>query len=215
MNTDEKNEAQIQNSYNKSLLELAGCLRRLLKTRFIVRAQNEKWFQSIIDRKVELQKVFDTMGVKLIINESLRIAYLNTNNAEFEEVLDYQLGRKKSLSPFASTLVIYLRYQRLQYFLHPTSDPIPLVELMNLREYIEKFNTATIDNQFERAFRKALSELEELQILIETKANSGIYEITPICEILISQDQLIHLQNQMKAYFQHFTESAPEGGHNA
>ncbi len=201
--------------FNKSDLELAGCIRRLLKSRFILRSQNEKWFELILDRRKELQKIFDTMAARLEINESLRVAYLRPSTAEVEEALDYQLGRKKQLSSLASALIIYLRHQRLQYFLHPTSDPMPLIELMNLREYLEKFNTNTLDSQFERSFRKALSELVDLQILIETKNDSGIYEITPLCELLLSQDNISNIYDKMTEYFKSFSTHSEEGAPHA
>lgn len=80
LNPDQHDEKQFVGleyslEFNRSDLELAGCFRRLLKSRFMVRSRNEKWFQVIVDRRQELQKHFSPMGVHLETNEALGVAF--------------------------------------------------------------------------------------------------------------------------------------------
>lgn len=170
--------------------EIAGGLRRLFKSRFIVRSRNEKWFQVIVDRRKDIQKILDAFCVRLEINETLGVAHLEPLSDEFEEVLGFQLGKRKSLSPLASVLMFYLRQQRLQFFLSPTEDAVPMATRGEMRDFLQNFNRTRIDSQFERAFQKSLDELLELQALFETRQDSGIYEISGLCEILLPLDRI-------------------------
>lgn len=187
--------------FTKADLEFAGCLRRLLKARFLLRSRNEKWFQAVIDYRLKLQKHFEALALELEINEALGVAYLKPLQEELEESIAYQMGRKQTLSPLASAIVYRLRHHRLQFYLNPTNDSAPLITWEDMREFVQAFNVSKIDSQFERAVRKALEELLELQIVTETKPGSGIYEISPICEILLPLDQIRDGKVKMEAYF--------------
>ncbi len=197
-------------SFNKSDLELAGCLRRLLKSRFLLRSRGEKWFQAVIDLRKELQSALDAMGVRLEVDESLGVAYLKPSGEEFEEALAYQLGRKKTLSPLASALIFKLRHARLQFYLNPSSDAAPLISSEEMREFLQNFNSTRIDREFERNYRKTLEELAELQIIIETKIESGTYEISALCEVLLPLDQIQTSRAQMEKYFAHFANQSSD-----
>lgn len=190
----------------------AGALRRLLKTRYLIRSRNESWFQIVIDLRTDLQKILDTMAIALEINETLGVAFLRPMSDEIEDTLAYNLGRRKTLGAMASALLIKLRFDRLQFFLNPSISDAPLVSGVEMRDFLENFNSAKMDSQFERTFRKAIEELTELQVLIETKPESGLYEISPLCEILLPMDKLQATKDQMEKYFAHFTTvQSPEG----
>ncbi len=186
---------------SKENFEMAGCLRRLVKNRFLLKSRNEKWFQILIDYREKVEKALDPFLVKLDINESLGVAYLRPLNSDIEESISYQLGRKKVLSALTSLLVFKLRHMRLQYFLNPGSAGVPLVSFVELREFCQNFNTFDIDSQFERALKKSVEELLDLQILQETQAQPDLFEITGVCDILLPADQIQETKIKIDSYF--------------
>lgn len=188
------------NTLNKVELEVAGCLRRLLKSRFFLRSANEKWFQTMIDHHQALQSILNKMFFRLEINETLGVIYLRPESEEIEDRIGFQMQKRKSLSMFASIITMQLRKERLQFFINPNNDAIPLISTLQLREYLQTFNQLKIDSQFERVFRKALEELRENQLLTETEQDSGIFEITPICEIVLPVDNLNEFEVKIKSY---------------
>jgi hypothetical protein len=188
--------------YNKKEIEIAGCLRRLLKSRFLLRSRNEKWFQAIVDLRSELEPTFTAMAMCLEINEPLSLCYIKPISEETEELIDFQMGRRQVLSPVASALVYKLRHQRLQFYLNPATDIAPLASISEMREFLQNFNSAKVDSQFERIFRKAVEELCALQIIFEMKPDSGLYEISAVCEILLPVDQIQEVRSKVENYFQ-------------
>jgi hypothetical protein len=120
---------------------------------------------------------------------------------ENEDLIGLQMGRKKQLSPLASILMIYLRQNRISFYLNPASDSFPQAELMEMREFVESFQPFKIDSQFERNFRKALDELEGLQVILKTKLNDHLFEITPIVEILLPADEITNYKNRISDYY--------------
>ena len=187
--------------FSKQELEIAGALRRLLRMRFLLRSKNEKWFQTIIDLRQELMLRCRSIALTLEINEALGVAYLRPIDDDSEEALAYQVGRKRSLSPLGSALIFKLRHQRLQFYLSPNSDTVPLITVEDMREFLQNFNSIRVDTFFERSFRKSVEELEELQVLQETKPGSGLFEITPLCEILLPLDKIKEMEARMQTYF--------------
>jgi len=186
---------------SKQQIELAGCLRRLLKSRFLLKSKNEKWFQTIIDLRQEIERAVMPIALTLEVNESLGLAYLKTVSAEAEEAVNFQAGRRRTLTPLASALVYKLRHQRLQFYLNPTNESSPLINTEEMREFLQNFNSAKLDSQFERAFRKTLEELTELQIIDEVRTDSGVFEITALCEVLLNLDQINEMKARMENYF--------------
>jgi len=181
-----------------------------MKSRFLLRSRNEKWFQAAIDLRKEIDLVCLSFAMTLEINESLGVAFLKPLSSEAEDTIAFQVGRRRTLGPLASALVYKLRHQRLQFYLSPTNDSAPLVTLEELREFLQNFNSAKVDSLFERSFRRSLEELSELQIIIETKQESGVYEITPLCEILLPLDGIKDLKLRMEKYFNREPESGVE-----
>ncbi len=186
---------------NKQDLELAGALRRLLKNRFLLRSKNEKWFQVIVDLRSEIQKSLKSFAAELEINETLGVAFVKESSAEIEDALEYQLGRKKNLSSMGSLLVFHLRSARLKFFTDPGKLEAPLITLSEIREFLQNFNVAKIDSQFERNFRRAVEELCEFEIFFETKSGSDIFEISPLCDLLLPADSIQFFGKKAQDYF--------------
>jgi hypothetical protein len=187
--------------WNKQDLEIAGSLRRLLKNRFLLRSRNEKWFQTIIDHRLEIQKSLSPMGALLEINEPLGVAYIQSAQAEMEEALDYQLGRKKQLSALASLLLFHLRNLRLMFYTNPGKDDFPVVSTVEIREFLQNFNSSKIDSQFEKTLHRAIKELTDLQVLLETKEDSDVFEISSLCDLLLPADQIREFGERARRYF--------------
>ena len=154
-----------------------------------------------MDHRNVLQSVFQKMFFQLEINETLGLVYLKPESNEIEEKINFQMHRRKTLSMFGSVLALYLRKQRLQFYMNPNNNEIPLAKLAELREYLQTFNQLKIDSQFERIFRKGIDELIENQLIKETQEGSTYYEITPICEILLPADTLNEFETKIKNYF--------------
>ncbi|MCM2281065.1 MAG: DUF4194 domain-containing protein [Bdellovibrionaceae bacterium] len=193
-------------------LELAGCLRRLLRSRYVLRSRNERWFKMMIDHRQRIQDVASSFAAFLEINEPLGVAYLRPINEEIEEQLAIRLARSRKLSPFASTLLLHLRWQRMQFFLQPTGDDVPVIGLLELRDFLQRFSRAKIDAQFERQFRRCLEELTELQVILETEDGSGFFEITSLCDLLLPADSIRDLRTRAEAYFARTASETGSGG---
>ena len=189
-------------SPTKNDFEVAGCLRRLFRHRYILRTKNKQWFQNILDHRSSIQEALAPFFLTLIIDESLGVIYLKESDDEIEEKLSFQLGRKKTLTPYASLILIQLRHERLQFYLNPDDNTSPLIKKDQLRDYIKEFDVNTIDARFEKAFQKALKELLELQVLVETQKDSEIYEISAVCDLLLPVDELQLYRQKINNYFQ-------------
>lgn len=185
----------------KSELEVAGCLRRLLRARYVLRSRNERSFQSIIEHRKRLQEFAENLGAYLEINEPLGIAYLRPLSEDVEEQLGVRLSRPRKLSPYASSALLHLRWQRLQFYLQPTGDDIPVIGLLELREFLQQFSRANIDAQFERHFRRCIDELVDLQVIVETATGNGFFEITSLCDLLLPADMILELRGKAERYF--------------
>ncbi len=192
----------------KDELEIAGCMRRLLRSRYLLRSRNEKWFKAMIDHRRRLQEIVTTFAAYLEINEPLGLAYLKPLNEEIEDHLGIRLSRPRALSPFASALLIYLRWQRLQFYLQPSGGDVPIISLNEIREHLQHFSQAKVDVQFERQFRRALDELTDLQVLLETASESGFYEMTSLCDLLLPADQLHEWRTRAEVYFKRVSNAA-------
>ncbi|NCN39871.1 DUF4194 domain-containing protein [bacterium] len=186
---------------SKTELEVAGCLRRLMRHRYILRSNNVQWFQRISDHRLQLQKVLDAFFLQLIVDESLGVSYISEADPDIEESLAFQISRKKRLGAYSTLLLIQLRHERLQFYLNPKENAVPMVSKEQLREYLKGFDTHQIEARFETAFKSALQSLRDLQVLSETKVESGNYEITAICDLLVPQDEIQSLRQKIQTYF--------------
>jgi len=188
---------------DKADFELAGCLRRLFRMRYVLRSRNEKWFKVMIEHRTRIENAVKAFAVRLEINEPLGVIFLKTVDAETEEQLGIRFSVPHSLSPLATTLMIHLRWLRLQFYLQPTDNDVPIVGMLELREFSQQFTHAKVDQQFERQFRRSLDELCALDIIFETAADSGLFEITSLCDLLLPADQIHDLRARANAYFTH------------
>jgi hypothetical protein len=101
----------------------------------------------------------------------------------------------------ASLLLLQLRITRHQVYMNPSEQIIPMMQSRDLREFANSFNSYKIDSQFERAFRKGIEELLELQIIKVTQNDESLFEITPLCELLLPIDRIQETLSKAKIYF--------------
>lgn len=194
----------IDSEITKDQIVLAGILRRLFRSRYLLRSRGEKWFQLTIENREAVQKILGAFLLQLEINDSLGVAYIKPISDEAEEKLQFQMGRQRSLSASASALLIKLRMSRLDHIMNPNSNDIPLISFEEIKEFLKSFDSTKIDTQFEKVLRKSIEELAQLEVLIETRADSGLFEITPICELILPFDEIQNKKTQMENYFKHF-----------
>ena len=186
-------------------VELAGCLRRLLKNRFILKSRSENWYRIIIDKHESIEKFLTAMAAKLIINEELGIIYIQELDPEAEEKIAYQLGSKITLKKFSTHLLLILRKKRSDYFLNPDVSGKCFTSKNDLKElllpFLEKIEKYKEDKRLENDLRDTLKELRDLQVLFEVSEGSEFYEISPVCDILLPIEEIEKLQLSIDEYF--------------
>ena len=187
-------------------LELAGCLRRLLKSRFIIKAKSENWYRTIVDKQQSLEEFMTAMAAKLIINEQLGVIYLQELDPEIEEKLAYQLGSKMILRKFATHALLIMRKKRSDYFLNPDASGKCFITKQELKElllpFLEGIEKYKEDKKLELDIREALKDLRDLQVIFETGDGSDVYEISPVCDVLLPLEDIekveLSIANYMK-----------------
>lgn len=186
---------------NRTEIQIAGALRRLLRGRFILRSRNEGQYKNILDLREELQKVIMKLGAHLEVNEILGLAYIRPLSVEIEDAIGFQLGAARSLNRMSSMLLLYLRSRRLLFFQNPEQADLPLVERAELRQYINDYVVEKEDRKVEREFRASLDELIELQVLIPLDENYERFEISPITDILMGAEVVTELRKKVEVFF--------------
>lgn len=186
--------------HNKKDFELAGCARRLLRQRFLLREKNSQWFQLTCTYRNELTQIFAPFFQNLIVDENLGVAFLQETDPEIEEKLSYQFTRSRKLSALSSILLFQLRHERLQFYLNPEENTRPQVKLSDLREFLQEFDQNEVDARFERNFQKAVKELIELQVLLPNEGDQR-FEISCVCDLLLPLDTLSSYKNQLNQFF--------------
>lgn len=186
---------------NRTEIQIAGALRRLLRGRFILRSRNEGQYKNILDLREELQKVILKLGAHLEVNEILGLAYIRPLSVEIEDAIGFQLGAARSLNRMSSMLLLYLRSRRLLFFQNPEQADLPLVERAELRQYINEYVVEKEDRKVEREFRASLDELIELQVLIPLDENYERFEISPITDILMGAEVVTELRKKVEVFF--------------
>jgi hypothetical protein len=182
--------------------KIAGLIRRLLNSRFVLQLKNRSLFQGLIDEKVELGRFFEKMGAELIIQENLGLAYVRSSETYDEESAEFQLGRRITLSELPSLLLIFLRQKRLQFFLSPIDHEVPRISRTEIREFTRDFGSEKEkeDRKFELEFNRALDRLIELQVLLPN-AEKTHFEISGVCDILLPADQIQDFKSRAEIYF--------------
>lgn len=185
-------------------LVLAGCLRRLLKNRFILKTKSEIWYRNIVDKKASIDEFMSAMAAKLVIHDELGIIYIRDLDPETEEKIAYQLGSKITLKKFATHALLIMRKKRSDYFLNPDSAGVCFISKQELKEllvpFLEQFDRYREDKKFEQDLRDTIRELRDLQVIFETAEGSEVYEISPVCEVLLPLEEIQKLEMHISSY---------------
>ena len=179
--------------------QLAGVIRRCISSRFILRSKNQEFHKLLLQYRTELEAYFLKMGVELILNEALGIAYL-APSSEWDEDIAYRLGRTRTLSAWETLALIFLRHKRMEFFTGTIESEAPWISRKELRDYLREYSQETEDRRFENQFAGVLKGLKEHQILLSQ--DDLQFEITPVCEVLLPADQIAVLKEKTKAYFE-------------
>jgi hypothetical protein len=195
-------------------LIVAGCLRRLLKNRFILKNRTEQWFRHIVDQKKHLEEFIFSMGAKLIIDEHLGIIYLQKLDDEWEEKLSYQLGIKITLNKLSTMVMLVMRKRRADYMENPDASGKCFMTRQEIKEIIipftEKIERYKEDKKLENDLKECLRDLKDLQVLFETYESSETYEISAVCDVLLPLEDIQKLELSIQTYFREVTTAGLE-----
>jgi len=190
-------------------LILAGCLRRLLKSRFILRNRSENWYRNIVDQHKVIEEFMQAMAAKLIINDQLGVIYLQELDEEYEEKLAFQLGSKVTLKKFATHALLIMRKRRSDYFLNPDASGKCFISRQEIKElmipFLENIERYKEDKKLEQDLKETIRDLREFQILFETAEGSEIYEITAVCDVLLPLEDISRLELNVLTYMKSAT----------
>lgn len=187
---------------NNSIV-VAGCLRRLLKNRFLLQKKSREWFRNIVDCQAHLIPHIEALGARLIINESLGIAYLASGDPEIEEKIGIQLGTTITLKKISTMILLSLTKRLLDYQSSPDSE-ICLINRQSIKDeilpflaHIERYKE---DRVVEKELKETLKELKDLQVIFELPESEDIYEISPVCNILLPFEETQRTRAFVEAY---------------
>lgn len=179
--------------------KIAGMIRRCLSSRYIIRSRQKDLFIKLITYHKDLTKFFNTMGVELVINEDIGIAYLQTQ-PEVDEELDYKFGRQIQLSALETLMLLYVRQKRIDHYTGHLENETPLIGLKDLREFLTEFNFEKEDRKFQQRFERSINQMIGHQIILATK-NPEQFEISPVCDVVLPADKISRLNSQAQSYF--------------
>lgn len=188
--------------------KLAGIIRRCLSLRYILRRRNRQLFSNILNYRTALNEFFYKAGAQLLVNEALGIAYLEPLH-EFDDEIEYRLGRSVTLQPFETLLLIFLRQKRMEYFSGDIDSETPWVKREEMREFLLEFNQEKEERKFQLAFDRVLKQLQSNQILLSSE-DDALYEISPVCDVVLPADEIHQMQQRAQAYFINKTASPLE-----
>ncbi len=180
-------------------IKLAGVIRRCLTSRFILRSRTTDFFQTLIIYRDQLEEYFLKIGARLVVNDQLGVAYLQAID-DYEDQIGYSLGRKLRLTALDTLLLIYLRQKRLEFYHNEIDQEVPWVRTEELREFASEFDFHKEDRKFQMQFEKAIKRCLQRQILLPT-AQERLYEISPVCDVLLPADQIQSIKSQADQYF--------------
>jgi len=191
---DQANEEIFMDSQEK---RFADMIRRCLSTRFIVRRKSKELFSNLTSYQKEINNYLLKIGLELKLHGDLGVAYLE-NLVQLD--LQNRVSRAINLNPYETLLTIYLRQKRMDYFTGDPDSEIAPVMRDDLREFLQGFNVEKVDKNFQRNFNNCLNRLIELQILFKMK-EEHLFEISPICDLIIPADHIHKLLDDAKKYF--------------
>src|SRR5690606_25366727 len=128
----------------KKTAKTVDAIRKLLSSRYIVRAKNQKAFQAIYEQQKYLESYFDAAGANLIINETLGVAYLEANPDD-DATCNYAFGRVQSLTAAETFGLILLRQQRNDYYTSPEENENPILDEDKFKEAVSSMLTSKTD----------------------------------------------------------------------
>jgi hypothetical protein len=179
---------------NKKLLIV---LRRCLNSRFILRSRSRELFDSLVANLGDVNSYFSSIGAEVVVDSNLGVARIR----ELPELKDKdlpQLGRGTALSPLESISILFLRKKRMDYFSGDVSEESPTVSRTELKEFLDSYRTVTEDAKFNSQIDRVVKNLCYWQVLVK-KAN--LYEISPVCEIILNAEEIKSLKEAAEKYF--------------
>ena len=175
-----------------------GLIRRCLTQRYLLRSRAVQTFTLLERHQSELQSYFQKMGARLEVNPLLGVAYL-ASDPELDLEIDCQLGRRKKLAPAETLGLIKLRAKRMEFFAGSIESDTPFVARDELRDFLREFYPELEERKFEQQFNAVTRALEDHRLIIER--DNGHYEITPVCDVVLSGDQINLMLDRAKSYF--------------
>ncbi|MEQ9364606.1 MAG: DUF4194 domain-containing protein [Leptospirales bacterium] len=180
-------------------LSLAGVIRGCLSRRFILRSERQKLFLAIVEQRGALGEYFSRMGARLVVDEGLGIAYLQSMT-EHDEYIEYRLGRTKRLSPLETLLLFLLRWYRKNYFLEEADMEMPVISVERIREMLEEYKPEREGRTFEQKLKRAIENLGDLKILLKTD-HPERFAVSPVADVLLTADRIERSLNRARDYF--------------
>ncbi len=182
-------------------LALAGIIRGCLSRRFILRSERQKLFLSIVEQRGDLSDYFSRMGARLVVDEGLGIAYLQSL-PEHDEDIDYRLGRTKRLSALETLLLFVLRWYRNNYFFGDgeADMEMPVIDVERIREMLEEYKPAKAERAFEQKLKRAIDNFSDLKILLKTD-HPERFAVSPVTDVLLPADGIERSLNRARDYF--------------
>ena len=189
---------------NKKMISI---LRRCLTSKFVLRSRSKELFDKLQLHIDEVNEYFDQIGAKVILNSNLGVAYV----VELEELLEKdlpQLGRKSELNPLETIALIFLRKKRMDYFSGEVTEESPVVTRVEIQTFLEPYKITTNEGKFSSKIDRIIKNLCYWQILL--KKGKG-YEISPVCEVLLSAEALKELKESSNKYFENLKKYGDSG----
>lgn len=180
-------------------LTLAGVIRGCLSRRFILRFERQKLFLAIVEQQGALNEYFSRMAARLVVDEGLGIAYLQSMT-EHDEDIEYRMGRTKRLGSLETLLLFLLRWYRKNYFLEEADLEMPVIDVERVREMLEEYKPERQGRDFEKKLKRAIENLSDLKILLKTD-HPERFSVSPVTDVLLTADSIERSLNRARDYF--------------
>jgi hypothetical protein len=181
---------------NKKLMNI---LRRCLNSRFILRFRSRDLFDNLSAQLDPVNEYFSQIGAEVVLDNRLGIAYVR-ELAELEGKDIPQLGRKSEFSPYETVTLLFLRKKRMDYFSGEVKEEHPIVTKKEVKDFLETYKTGEDDSKFQSKLDKVIKNLSYWQVL--HKKGTNTYEISPVCEILLTAEAIKAMQAASEKYFE-------------
>lgn len=186
-------------NYSKKSNKSVDAIRRLLNTRYVIRAKNQKSFQNIVDYQNFLENHFDAAGAKLILNETLGVAYLESNSDDDASSEVSRFGRVQTLTAIETFALILIRQQRMDYYTNPEENENPLLDEEKLKDAISAVSITKNDREFQKRYSELIDKLVSLQFLYGP--DEGPKFISPVVDVCMPGDDVTQLRQAAMKYF--------------